>query len=72
MIPQMRPALAFERPPIAPLLASISRTTRLPITQANGASDAAHHDAQDAEDEDGGRLRVVRRHRSVPGICGAP
>jgi len=38
MIPQMRPALALERPPMAPPLESISRTTRLPITHANGAA----------------------------------
>ncbi len=35
-IPQIRPALAMERPPTWPLLASISPTTRLPMTHATG------------------------------------
>ena len=35
-MPMIRPALAFDRPPSWPPLASISRITRLPITHANG------------------------------------
>ena len=64
-MPQIRPTLAFDRPPIVPPLASISRRTRVPITHANGAEETAHHDAEDPEDQDRRRLWVVGSDRPV-------
>ncbi len=64
-MPMIRPALARERPPTWPLLASISVITRLPITQANGESSWQSDHRDDARGSAPCRLRVVRRAEAV-------
>ena len=56
-------------PPVpGPWLASTLRTTRLPITHANGATNRPHHrHRDDAEDEDQGRLRVTGASKTGAG-----